>query len=331
MFLFNPFVMLLGITFQFLIFYLLTTTKPSVKYESVWDGLRFQLMRKVLKGIEEGERSKKNWRPTIISFTINERNHTQIFALLDWISSHRGIIKMYALLRGRINEMADERQELEEKIKGYIKDYDLEVFPRVLVTPNYEVTFETIIQSETLGNLPLNTILIDFDERLKLDVLANISLEQHKNFMILRNQAGISDFKRVDVWWSTARNGNFGILLAYLITQSRKWKEKDAVIRIFSLVDSKEDISPMRDKVVRMTSQSRIDNIEINVLEKSKVKLAEHIHQTSSYSDLVIIGLPRGKNGRVSRSGIKKIKEYTDKLNASLIVSAVEEIDFKMN
>ena len=75
-------------------------------------------MRKVLRGIEDGEKSKKNWRPTIISFTINERNHTPMFALLDWISSHRGIMKMYALLRGHIKEMADSRAAQEEKIKG---------------------------------------------------------------------------------------------------------------------------------------------------------------------------------------------------------------------
>lgn len=331
MYLFNPYVMIIGILFQMTVFLILTKNRPSVRYESVWEGVLFQLFRGILNRIEESHRSKKNWRPTVISFSINERNHTQMFSMLDWISSNRSIMKMYAVIKGNIKDKATERAELEAKIKDYVKEYDLELFPRVIVTPNFEVTFETVVQSETVGNLPLNTILMDFDERIKLELVANISLDQKKNFIIMRNQTGVSDYRKIDVWWKNPHNGNFALLLAYLITESRKWRAKDSVIRVYNLVPKKEDISAARDKVNRMIAQSRIDNVEVNIIQESEKHLADTIHKTSAYSDLVIIGLPRNSDGRIDKRCINKVKTYTKLLGASLIVSANDEIDFKVN
>jgi amino acid transporter len=331
MYLFNPYVMIGGILFQITIFYLLTNSRSSVRFESVWDGVLFQLLRAVLRRIEKSEESRKNWRPTIVSFAVNEKNHTTMISLLDWISSNRSIMKLYVLLKGHLQDKTFLRNELESRIKGYVKEYDFELFPRVIVTSNFEHTFETVIQSETLGNRPLNTILLDFDEKIKMHSLANITLKQKKNFILLRNQGGYKDFKKIDVWWSNEHNGNLGILIAYLITHSKKWKIKDPVIRVIKIIKNKKDVIEEGEKINKMINQSRIENIEVIILTQPEENISEVIHETSCYSDLVIIGLPRNKRGIVDKKGMAKIKKMTDNLNTTLIVSAYDQIDFKVN
>jgi amino acid transporter len=331
MYLFNPYIMFIGIIFQIFIFFILAKNSSSIRLESVWDGVLFQFLRGILTRIEKSEQSKKNWRPTIVSFSINEKNHTTMISLLDWISSNRSIMKMYVLIKGKINNNVFIRNELESKIKNYIKEYEYELFPRVIVTENFENTFETIIQSETLGNRPLNTVLVDFDSKIKLHSIANISFQQKKNFIILRNQGGYKDFRKIDVWWSNTSNGNLGIYLAYLITHSKKWKIKEPIIRVFKIVQNKDHIIEESERINKMIKQSRIENIEVIILNEPENKINDIINSTSYFSDLVIIGLSKNKKGIVDKNSIEKVKNLTNKLNTCLIVRAYDQIDFKIN
>ena len=135
-------------------------------------------------------------------------NSTIIARLLDWISATRGITKLYFLIRRSFSTFDKEREKIEEDLRDYAKEFNLEIYPRAILCNNYTDTVKTIIQSDKLGNLPLNTLLIDFDKRFDLEDIVNSSKMLNKNVLILRNQSGFSDLKRVDVWWGGTANGN---------------------------------------------------------------------------------------------------------------------------
>jgi len=331
MYLFNPLVMAVAILFQLLIFYGLYKTKKSMKIEGVWDGVSFQLLRVLLRYMERTEKSKKNWRPTILAFYGEEAYEGTISHVVHWIGSRRSFTKMYYLLKGDLDNHVKERKRIEESLSQYIKANKLEIFPRVILSSDFVETMMGLMQAETVGNLPLNTVLTTYDKRVHLGKLIHSMHALNKNIVILRNRVGFTSFKTVDVWWSSEKNGNFLILLAYFIVNSNPWLENDAVIRIFKVVEKKEDVDKEREQLEKMLEESRIENVEITILHGSESHVKHLIGQNSQHSDLVMLGMPNEILKNPSKGSDQIIEAYTDKCNVSLIVSAHDEIDFRVN
>ncbi|MBR9699356.1 amino acid permease, partial [Candidatus Woesearchaeota archaeon] len=330
MWLFNPWVMIISVLFQAFVFFLLYRTKTSIKLESVWDGVLFQFLRGVLNKIEKTEKSKKNWRPTIVAFGVKDVNRTTMFSLLDWIGANRGIMKYYYLMGGKVEKNVRLREHVEEDMKRYIKENDLDLFPRVIESSNFTETVETMLQSETIGNLPVNTALIDYDTCYDTERLTSLAARLKKNVIILRNVSGFSDFKYVDVWWDNPDDGNLMMLIAYLITHSKVWKAHDAAIRLFKVVRDEKEYATYWNKLHKLTADSRIDNISINVIVEKRKKIPQLIKEKSHYADLVMMGMPHIKTkGFVNMS--KEIEKYTEGLTTSMIVLANDKIDFRIN
>ncbi len=326
MYLFNPTVMLVGIGAQVLLFYVLLKTKGSAKSESVWDGVRFQILKKALSKIGYTGRSRKSWRPTIVAFSANKDNKNVIFNILDWINAKASITKLYFLVSGKINRQKKRGEKLEKQMKEFVQDSGIDLYPEVIISDDFSTSIRTILQSEKLGDISFNTIFIDLDERFKLSRLLEDAATINKNIIILRNNLGFSDFKKVDVWWSTPANGNLMMLLAYLITNSDQWK--NAVIRLLNVVRKKGEMDKEKSRLEHVVKQSRIENIDVRVILDKRRSMRRIISENSGESDLVIMGLPGLREKQVK---LNRIKAYTDDLKISLIVSADEQIDFKVN
>lgn len=331
MFLFNKWIMIASILLQVLIFFILFKTKTSIKLESVWDGVLFQFLRKTIEKIEETAKSKKNWRPTIVAFCANGVNRNIMFSVLEWIGAHTGIMKFYYLISGRIEEGTATREKIEEDIKQYIKENNLKLYPRVIEAKYIEQAVETTLQSETIGNLPPNTALIDYDSKFELGKLIKLAARLKKNVLILKNNTGFSDFKFVDVWWNEPDNGNLMILIAYLITHSTAWKEKGASIRVFKVVRSREEYSVEEAKLKKLINEARIDNITVQVIIESRKSMPNIIYENSHYADLVLMGLPHLKSRGIYPDIMDEIEKYTAGLTTSMIVLANDKIDFRIN
>jgi hypothetical protein len=283
-----------------------------------------------LKRMDKNAETVKNWRPTLLAFSTNELNNHPIANLLHWISSRSSITKMYFLHKGNIKKQTGRNKEFQRNLTNYVKDHKLEIFPRAVVSDNLQKTIYNLTQAETIGNLPLNTVLIDFDKRLKINDLVDNMKSLEKNLLVMRNQSGFSDFKRVDVWWSSRKNGNLMILLAYLITHSDKWLENGATIRIYHVVRNLEDEEQEIKYLQKIIDQSRIENIEIEIIEERKKSIKHLINTQSADADLAIIGLT-DLEGKTNKEVIETINEFTDKLKVSLIVFANDKIDFRVN
>jgi amino acid transporter len=330
MYLFNPLIMISVIIIQGLLFFYLYKSSKSMKIEGVWAGVSFRFMKLFLKSMDKNAKTVKNWRPTLLAFSTKEINNHPIASLLHWISSKSSITKMYFLHKGKIKKDDEKNKQHQESMNKYVRENDLDLFPRSIASEDFKSTIEDLAQAETIGNLPLNTILLDFDKDLKLNELTKNLKSLDKNLIILRNQSGFSGFKTVDVWWRSRRNGNFMILLAYLITHSKRWLEEGATIRVLNISDGSEESKKDIRHVEKVLKDSRIENIELKVIPKENKQIKSIIHEHSASSDLVILGLTnldKSTNKRLA----DHIEKFTKKLKVSLIVFATDKIDFRVN
>ncbi|MBT7568025.1 amino acid permease [archaeon] len=330
MYLFNPLIMISVIIIQGLLFFYLYKSSKSMKIEGVWAGVSFRFMKLFLKSMDKNAKTVKNWRPTLLAFSTKEINNHPIASLLHWISSKSSITKMYFLHKGKIGKDDEKTKQHQESLNKYVKDNEVDIFPRSIASENFKSTIEDLAQAETIGNLPLNTILLDFDKDLKLNDLTKNLKSLDKNLIILRNQSGFSGFKSVDVWWSSRRNGNFMILLAYLITHSKRWLEEGATIRVLNISDGSEESKKDIRHVEKVLKESRIENIELKVIPKEGRQIKSIIHEHSASSDLVILGLTNLAKSANKRL-VDHIEKFTKKLKVSLVVFATDKIDFRVN
>jgi len=121
------------------------------------------------------------------------------------------------------------------------------------------------------------------------------------------------------------------ILIAYLITHSKTWKNKDASIRLYKIVRKKKEYDLYKNKLNKIVNTSRIDNVSITVIYEPKKNVERIIRETSKYADLVLMGLPHFKSKGISSDIHKEIENYTKGLSTTLFVLANDKIDFKIN
>jgi len=249
--------------------------------------------------------------------------------LLNWITHSTGVTHLYYLIFRSFKTYEKERDKIEDNLQQYVKEYDLEVFSRVALSGDYNETVKSIIQTDTIGNLPLNTMLIDFDERLKMEDTINNAKALRKNVIVLRNRCGFSNFKRIDVWWRDHdENGNMMMLLAHLITHSTTWKKEEATIRLFKVVKSEKEYKEADEELSKNIEDARIDNLTYELIFDKKTPVKDLIVEKSQDTDLVILGLPKaGKDGKTTKGVVKEIKKHTDRLKMCMLVSSSEHID----
>jgi hypothetical protein len=81
----------------------------------------------------------------------------------------------------------------------------------------------------------------------------------------------------------------------------------------------------------RVLEQSRIENAEMHITEDDGTSFKELISKRSEHADLVILGMPNLKQSETHGALLKRVDDLTQKLRVSLIVSANDKIDFRVN
>ncbi|MFP4645787.1 MAG: hypothetical protein ACLFNB_04020 [Candidatus Woesearchaeota archaeon] len=331
MFLFNPWVALGVIVLQFLISVFMSRHNSSSSMEGIWGGVLFQFIRKILSKSDLGSESEKNYRPTILGFSMSKKHRRSMVHMLDWISSDVSISKMYLLLKGQLSRRVKSRQRELASFKSYVAENKMKLFSGAIVTRDYQSAIRDILQSESVGELKLNTVMFDLDESIKLKKLIPDIVRLKKNVVVMRDNHGLlntrNEFKTIDVWWNSRENGNFMLLLAYLISQSPMWKYKGSKIRVFKIVNSKREYAAEYSALRRVLDQARIKNVEMKFVMRHGKKVRSVIAEQSKDSDLVILGIPHFMDSSSKKDIIRNARSYTEPFRASLIVRAYDEID----
>jgi amino acid transporter len=333
MFLFNPWIMLGVVIFQISTFLWLYRSHTSLKIEGVWTGVFFEIIRIMLKITKDTQQSMKNWRPTLLAFSTTEAHTKTMAHILHAIGGRSSITKLYFLSKGSIanKEEMIVKENIQKSLTDFVKTEKYELYPRSILSKNFQETMDSFIQSESVGNVQLNTVVVDMDSEIDFHkFLHDMSISQ-KNLVILKNNQDITSHNRIDVWWKSERNGNLMLLLAYLISHSKKWLINAAIIRVNYVVLDKDIQKSEIAELKEMIDDSRIDNIELEIIEQTNTEIFQTIDAHSYDADLVIMGLPKSIRQANDQEIRRRVNAYTKSLKSVLIVHANTKIDFKIN
>ena len=171
--------------------------------------------------------------------------------------------------------------------------HEWQVFPSVVMAPEFDVALHTVLQSHSLDPIRPNIIMMEWPhqkERVRsffahLQMIVN---DFSHSVLLLANGSDASAPKRfdggtIDIWWQSQQGGSLITILAYLVQLDRSWRK--SVLRIF-LMDSKAEEKRIR----QMLERARISAEIVRIASGSKMHVV--LPRFSFNAELVFIEFP---------------------------------------
>ncbi|MBN1501692.1 MAG: amino acid permease [Spirochaetes bacterium] len=267
---------------QFIIFQLLLKYKAKGKLEGVWWGVLFSLISRGLKALNKIVMGTKNWRPIMSAITFSEKdsNRKQISQLASVIAAHKGIVSL--------NVLAVEKTD--EDDSSLPDEYSVPA--TLLKVGDMTQSILSIVQLPVAGGMELNTILLEYTKKIDNVKVLNKILALNKNVLLLKNGSKFGSGDKIDIWWRGEKNGNFMVLLAYIMSASLVANTRKAYkIRIIRRLNKDEPEETATDELTVLLKKARLSG-EVVILPYSEDSFDTVLRETSSGADLVMMGMP---------------------------------------
>ena len=121
-------------------------------------------------------------------------------------------------------------------------------------------------------------------------MIAHIHQAKRSVVVLRENQKqGFGHRRRIDVWWGGMQaNGGLMLLLAYLITKDRDWRNAKTYLKL--VVHDETAAAAARKNLEAMLKQLRIEAIP-RILVSQGRSFDEILHRSSQNADLVFMGM----------------------------------------
>ncbi len=287
--------------FMMMVFYYVfsRTNGNNQGLAKIFQGVIFQISRKMQVYLQKADKEDDDWRPSIICISDSFFDRPAAFNLLRWISHKYGFGTYMHFIKGYLSKEAIESTSREfNEILGLTSITKSNVFIDTMISPSYTSAIAQAVQMPSISGKDFNMILFEYPKAEKeglKKIIDNFSLVKAANFDVCILATAVRDFgfnKRIDIWITKAdfENSNLMILLGYIIMGHADWKGSE--INIFAIFPE-EEIEEEKKKLVQLTREGRLpisaNNIE--VIEKMHdINDREIINDKSRNADLTIIG-----------------------------------------
>lgn len=324
MFLINPLATFVAIIISYGVYFYLQRKQIQRTWGDVRSGIWIALARYALFNLEQERWHVKNWRPNIIVFTGQPHHREQLVEVSNWLSHGQGIVTFFQLIVGDIGTHAEGalRDTARKHIRTYIEQHSMNAFAEAEIVHDFKEGALIIAQAHGLGGIEANTILMGWSNTesgraSQLDLMRHL-VALHKSVLFLNYnfERKFGNFERINVWWQ-GRGGNADLmlLLVYIITQHRNWK--DVKVSLIRIVPNHEAVDSTRDHMKDLLRTVRVNAEPVILIRSQKDKpLAETIREYSLNADLTLLGMHLPDE--------KDIATYSERLNA--LVSSVGSV-----
>jgi len=226
-------------------------------------GFIYATISRYLLRLREFRPHPKNWRPTILILSGKPQTRLNLILYGVWLEAGRGIVTVAQLMMGELAASHDRRKEALAALREFIYDNQINAFPEVVVTPNFDEGVRMLLQGHSIGPIKPNIVLMGWPrdpERIQ-------PFFRHVNDVHTLGMSAISIIgqetdvqrgeKRIDLWWRGQENGSLMLILAHLLTHNWEWA--NTRIRLVRLVEQEQEVKSARESMVQLVESARID------------------------------------------------------------------------
>lgn len=301
MFKMEPLFAFLSLIFMTLIYYSITSTRDDNEGMSkIFQGVIFQISRKLQIFLQKAEKDSDNWRPSFICISRDFFKRPAAFDLLAWISHRSGFGTFIHFIKGYLSK--DTNRKSQEELSRIIKIAGVSksnVFIDTMISPSFTSAVAQAIQLPSVSGKDVNAMLFEFSrensENLE-EIIENVSLIKAIEYdlcILSSTERGFGVKSSIHIWVTPGdlTNASLMILLGYVIMGHPDWR--NASIKI-TAVFPEDEIDDYQQKLSKMIKEGRlpisVHNIEL-IEQKPEVGLKEIINQRSQDDDLIMLGL----------------------------------------
>ena len=283
----------LAFAFLAILFLLANRGDMGVEYGDARRGFMYQRLRNLLFSLESMPVHPKNWRPTIMVLSGNPLARLSLITYARWLGMNCGIVTVVSVLVGELADLAEEKRAELDRLKRFITDNELDVFPEVVVMRDFDRDLSVFLQAQSVGPIKPNMVLVGWardGERLTpyLRHLRTVaSLGKSIVVVIDRGMLPTKSRKRIDCWWRGQQNGALMVILAHLLMQNTEWGRTD--LRLLRQVEANGDVAAARKELEQICVAARIE-AEIAV-PVSTQPFAQVLREQSEDATLIFLGL----------------------------------------
>jgi len=281
---------LLGVavfSFQMLLYYLLSRRPIANQLEGVWWGFIFRIMSWSLSKLKKIAKGKKNWRPVVGVFTIQDDLNTKeaTIQIGRMIGENLGIVNIFVLSSEKSNTNSPNDGQ-------YFLINSSQKFSNVCLN---------IAQTGLINGMEYNTILLPFDPRFDTTSMLEQLIEKNKNILLFKNSeiSTTNLYPRIDIWWRGFENGNLMAILAHMMISGYPHSPYKN-IRIIRTIDHEQEMLQAKKDLEELLDLARIDG-EILIIYQDKETYREKLKHISGKSGLILMGMPGSQSSPLSK------------------------------
>ncbi len=299
MWLINPFAFAFALGLELLIFIYLMSKKLEQQWGDASTGIWMHLGRYALLRLNAKKLHPRNWRPIIILFIHDIREHIELVRFSEMLGQNSGLLTISKLITPENENELPLKNEIAHQMQKDLALVGLQALTEVHVVTDLKYGMNQVAAGHGIAGIKTNTVVFGWSStyagKIKELEIINDMARSGKNVLIAHINKPFPKKvkKRIDIWWrGQENNGDLMVLLAYLIQLNNKWKK--STIRIFSVTHSEEEKQILEQHIRFSIREARIEANVIVIVAKPKENVLDILLSKSKYIDLVFLGLARG-------------------------------------
>jgi amino acid transporter len=300
MILINPLASMLAFLIQIGIYLYISSRPLQTTWGDMRGGLMMAIARWALLAYKNLEEHRRNWRPHILVFSKDIKEELAMIQLASELSLGRGIVTIANLRSVGLDQKIDLKEDT-KLMNNYLLEKGIDAFCEVDIVPSIPAGMVTVAQANGIAGLQSNTLMMGWPsakEFPKTTAQVMHSFDHLQKSLIFTRLTGFNKnaMLEIDVWWSgTYDNGDLMLLLAHLLTQTKRWHK--AKINLKTMVDDSSLVAERKVALRKIRKETRI-SAHCEVLERTGEKgINSVILENSKDAALVILGLSLPEEG----------------------------------
>ncbi|MCK5820970.1 MAG: amino acid permease [Bacteroidales bacterium] len=303
MFLINPVACIIAVSLELIIYWYLKRKALRGSWGDVRAGLWSSIARFALIKLKEKQTHARNWRPNILLFSSNPSRLKRLTRLASWFNQNKGIVTVCRTFVGDVSDTNVNIDDIQQEMEQELSEQKIVAFPEVHIISDFEAGIMGIIQANGFAGMHSNTVMFGWthgEERIqRLFRIVRIISQMKRNSILayIPELEKSSSHNCIDVWWrGMEKNGDMMLVLAHLLSLNTEWRQ--AKLRLRTIVSTKDEQEPMREKLKMLIADSRMSVETDVILRKDNESVIDLMHQSSKDADIVFLGfaLPESKD-----------------------------------
>jgi len=295
MILINPWALAFAFGLEAIILTYLINKKMEQQWGDSATGIWVQLSRYALLRLNAKQNHPRNWRPIIILFVKNLKDHMPLVKFTELLGQNNGVLTISKLITPDNKDELENRNRVAFEMQRDLANEGLQALTEVNVVSDFKNGMYTVAASHGIAGLKTNTVVFGWSQteegkKQELLIIKNLA-RSGKNIVIahLNKRLPKGQNKRIDIWWrGQGSNADLMLLLSYLICLNDKWKK--ARINIFSVVENGNELVKLERLINYSIKEARID-AKVNLLLEDGNNVIDLLLKKSKHADLVFSGL----------------------------------------